>query len=88
MEERELLTFLISVTILLIALFQHRKLYLFPALKLPILAFCLLVLSNLANLLDNTHSFAIFSLLEHFLYALSAIAFGFWIVRIRQKSSS
>lgn len=86
MEERELLTFLIGVTVIIVTLLQRRKLNLFSELRLPFIAFCLLTLSTLANLLDNTHSFELFSFLEHTLYALSAAVIALWVFRLERKS--
>ncbi len=87
MEERELLTFLFSVTVLLIALLQHQKLYLFPALKLPFVAFGLLTLSNLANLLDEGDYQVLFNALEHILYVLSSAVIAYWLLLLRRKKS-
>jgi|GEM_PF-3667567 len=88
MEERELLTFLLSVTVLLVALIQRRTLNLFSALRLPFIAFCLMTLSSLANLLDNTISFQFFSVAEHVLYTLSAAVIAYWIYRQEDSASS
>lgn len=88
MEERELLTFLIGVTVLLITLLQRRKLYLFPALRLPMLAFGLFVLSTLSDVLDNIYSFQVFSPLEHLFYASGCIVILLWIIRLEHKESS
>jgi len=88
MEERELLTFLIGVTVIIVTLLQRRKLNLFPELRLPFVAFCLLTLSTLANLLDNTQSFEVFQFLEHALYALAAAVIAWWVFGLERKKSS
>jgi len=88
MEERELLTFLIGLTVILVTLLQRQKLNLFPGLRLPFIAFCLLTLSTLAHLLDNTHSFEVFSFLEHALYALSAAVIAIWVYSLRSNRSA
>ena len=88
MEERELLTFLVGVTVIGVTLLQRRKFNLFPELRLPFVAFCLLTLSTLANLLDNTQSFEVFSILEHLLYTLSAALIAYWVFSLERKNPS
>lgn len=88
MEERELLTFLIGVTVIGVTLLQRRKLNIFPELRLPFVSFCLLTLSTLANLLDNTQSFEVFSFLEHLLYALSAAVIAVWVFSLERNKPS
>lgn len=88
MEEQELLTFLIGVTVLLIALLQRRKLQLFPALRLPVLAFALFVLSTLADTLDNIYAFPLLSLIEHLLFAFGSAVIFYWVINLERKQSS
>ena len=87
MEERELLTFLIGVTVLLIALLQRRKLNLFPALRLPVFAFSLFVLSTLADVLDNVFAFQILSLFEHLLFVLGTAVLLYWVITLERNQS-
>ena len=88
MEERELLTFLIGVTVLLIALSQHRKLQLFPTLRLPVMAFGLFVLSMLADTLDNVVAFPVVSFFEHLLFALGCGVIFYWVIKLERTQSS
>lgn len=79
MQERELLTFLFGIGVLVYLLVQHRKLAILRDMNLPILAYSALVLGWLARLLNSSFPAPALLILEHGFYTLTAILLFSWL---------
>ena len=86
MTERELITMLLGLGILVYYSIEYRRKAHLAELRLPLLAFAFIILGWLADVFDNGSMNAM-RFAENFLYLCSAITFAFWTRKLKRGES-
>jgi len=85
MQERELLTFLLGLGVLLYLLLQQRQLAILQGMARPVAAYATLILGWLARLLSDSLAIPMLVLAEHGCYVLTAYILMNWLRGLEER---
>jgi hypothetical protein len=84
-QQNEVIIFLLGVSVLTFILANRWRIARFPAWKVLVASFCVLLVGWLLTILEGIFWEGLLNFVEHLSYALSSSLIAFWCWRVFQK---